>query len=121
MTNSKMENFLDYVAEDSEINANQILDEVMIAGEKEINLIQSIVDIFGDISVTSMSEVTTKKNGDEKAANGKQMAKNEKPWVKVKWDTSGKYIEKLEYWRMTFLKKVKTKKVGRLAGKADRG
>ena len=56
-----MENFLDYVAEDSEINANQILDEVMIAGEKEINLIQNIVDIFGDISVTSMSEVTTKK------------------------------------------------------------
>ena len=61
MTNSKMENFLDYVAEDSEINADQILDEVMIAGEKEINLIQNIVDIFGDISVTSMSEVTTKK------------------------------------------------------------
>lgn len=35
-----MENFLDYVAEDSEVNANQILDEVMIVGEKEVDLIQ---------------------------------------------------------------------------------
>lgn len=35
-----MENFLDYVAEDSEVNANQILGEVMIAGEKEVDLIQ---------------------------------------------------------------------------------
>ena len=35
-----MEDFLDYVAEDSEFNVNQILDEVMIVGEKEVDLIQ---------------------------------------------------------------------------------
>lgn len=63
-----------------------------------------------EISVTSMGEVTTKSINGEKAVDGNQMAKNEELCWKAKQDTSGKYIEKLEYQGKAFSKKVKTLK-----------
>ena len=70
----------------------------------------NIVDMSGEISVTSMGEVTTKSINGEKAVDGNQMAKNEELCWKAKQDTSGKYIEKLEYQGKAFSKKVKTLK-----------
>ena len=58
-------------SEENEVNANQILDEVMIDGDKEINLIENMVEMSRNISITSMGEVTTNNTSGEKTADRK--------------------------------------------------
>ena len=55
------------------VNANQILDEVMIDGDKEINVIKNTVELSGNISITSMAEVTTNNASGEKTADRNQI------------------------------------------------
>ena len=55
------------------VNANQILDEVMIDGDKEISVIKNTVELSGNISITSMAEVTTNNTSGEKTADRNQI------------------------------------------------
>ena len=45
----------------------------MIDGDKEINLIKNIVEMSGNISITSMGEVTTNNSSGEKTADRKRI------------------------------------------------
>ena len=94
----------------------------MIDGDKEINLIKSTVELSGNISITSMPEVTTNNTSGEKTADRNQIIQPmEKRSTKANHDTCGKYIEKLEYLMTTFLKSQDIKTVGRVVGKTDWG
>ena len=45
----------------------------MIDGDKEINLIKNTVEMSGNISITSMGEVTTNNTSREKTADRNQI------------------------------------------------
>ena len=45
----------------------------MIDGDKEINLIKNTVELSGNISITSMPEVTTNNTSGEKTADRNQI------------------------------------------------
>ena len=45
----------------------------MMDGEKEMNLIKNMVGMSGNISITSMGEVTTNNTSDEKTADRNQI------------------------------------------------
>ena len=45
----------------------------MIDGDKEINLIKNMVEMSGNISITSMGEVTTNNSSGEKTADRKRI------------------------------------------------
>lgn len=45
----------------------------MIDGDKEINLIKNMVEMSGNISITSMGEVTTNNTSGEKTADRNQI------------------------------------------------
>lgn len=45
----------------------------MMDGEKEINLIKNMVGMSGNISITSMGEVTTNNTSGEKTADRNQI------------------------------------------------
>ena len=45
----------------------------MIDGDKEINLIKNMVEMSGNISITSMGEVTTNNTSREKTADRNQI------------------------------------------------
>ena len=60
-------------SEENEVNANQILDEVMIDGGKEINLIKRMLEMSGNISITSIYELTTNNTSGEKTADRNQI------------------------------------------------
>ena len=45
----------------------------MIDGDKEINLIKNMVEMSGNISITSMGKVTTNNSSGEKTADRKRI------------------------------------------------
>lgn len=114
-----MENYLNYVAEDTEANANRILEEMMTKNKENLDFpdIRQLVDMSGDISISSSGEVTAKdssRNATEENFPPSDVPtennNHKKPWTKEKRDTTGKYLTNLLYRRTTFSKKFKTLK-----------
>ena len=123
-----MDHFLKYIANDTEQNTNDILDE-MVSDNNSFEELRNIINEPGitNISTSSNGTITSEtgtSNSDvvmETTSSGTSSEKegvtypettsntatSGKPWTKNKRDTSGSYVENIDRKRTTFSRKIK--------------